>query len=168
LAYLQEKLDASISARLIAEDPRLSQGYLMATHVKLRQIGLEEHMDFNFSSYDSFKLLEVFEVKLDINGWIRCIRYEIFSSIKEVKKYRARVYIDEQYNLYPYLLNSTSDNNGVALNKHHSVDMINRDITTLLPIGEELAIGKIWLSLDEFMSYLHPQVMSFVSEMNQT
>jgi hypothetical protein len=121
--------------------------------------------DFYALESNSFKLIETYEIQFNLSGWNRCVRYEIFVSIKNISTYRARVYLDEQYNLYTYLLNSNTDVDGNALNKMHNVDMLNRDITTLLPIGDELLNGKTCYSLEEFINYMHPEVASLIAAM---
>ena len=138
----------------------------MEIHVKQKQIGSEDHMDssFFFNNANSFKLIEIFEFQLNLNGWSRCIRYEIFLSVVNNKKYRVRIFLDEQYNLYPYLLNSIPDTNGNVENKVHSVDMLNRDITTLLPSGEEFLNGKICPSLEIFLNSVHLETIHFLEE----
>jgi hypothetical protein len=103
-----------------------------------------------------FKLVEVYESPIEIGGWLKFIRIELLESTKERNFLRARVWLDENYNLYPSALNT--DTNGGNIQSLHSADAINREITAILPFGEDLIRGKVYLSREDFVSKLFTQV----------
>lgn len=103
-----------------------------------------------------YKLTAVYEWPERIGEWLRFVRVEVFACVSQPGNFRARVWLDENYNLYPARLNS--DQNGNAINMIHSTDVVNRDITTLLPGVDEWICGKLFASEDDFVSSIMPAV----------
>jgi len=100
-----------------------------------------------------FKLKSTYEVFLEFSQNTRPIRIEIFYSIKNNKKLRARVWDQNTYNLYPTFAN-ISEEEGLK-NKLLSCDDINREITMILSDEpNDLVWGKEWDSEEKYLSYI--------------
>lgn len=107
-----------------------------------------------------FKLVDVYESTIDENDWLKFLRVEILESTKTPLLLRARVWLSESYNLYPSAFNT--DNAGKNTQMTHSVEILSRDITVILPFGGELIKGKIYQSKQEFTESLFPHIEEFL------
>ena len=100
-----------------------------------------------------FKLKSTYDVVLEFSTNVRPIRIEILRSTVNSRKYRARVWDQHTYNLYPTYANMKND--GGIENKMWSCDEVDREITTIISDDPaELVYGKEWNSEDEFLLYL--------------
>ena len=100
-----------------------------------------------------FILKSTYETTLAFSTNTRHVRIEIFRSTDNAKKYRARVWDQNTYNLYPTFANIKTK--GGLENRMVSCDEINRDITTLLSEDpNDLFWGKEWESEEKYLSYI--------------
>ena len=113
-----------------------------------------------------YKMTVVYEWPERVGEWLRFVRIEVFECISQPKNFRARVWLDENYNLYPTRLNS--DQNGNAVNMIHSSDVVNRDITSLLSGADEWICGKVFASEEDFVSSTMPSVNEVLDALKRT
>lgn len=107
-----------------------------------------------------FILKSTYETILEFSTNTRPVRIEIFQSTDNVKKYRARVWDQHTYNLYPTFANIKKE--GGLENRMMSCDEVNREITTLLSEDpNDLFWGKEWESEEQFLSYLKELVSKY-------
>ena len=107
-----------------------------------------------------FKLLNTYDVVLKFSTNTRPVRIEIFRSLDNEKKYKARVWDQSTYNLYPTFAN-ISEEAGLE-NKLFSCDEVNREITTLLSDDpNDLFWGKEWESEDQYFAYLKELILKY-------
>ena len=101
-----------------------------------------------------FKLISSYDVVLDFSTNKRPLRIEILRSTENEKKYRARVWDQHTYNLYPTFANMKPE--GEIENTLFSCDEINREITTILNQDDprDLIFGKEWESEEDFLNHL--------------
>lgn len=109
-----------------------------------------------------FKLVEVYELLVGFDDNLKFVRVELFESTSTSCWIRARVWLNETYNMYQSELNT--DGEGKNLHRLYSSDVVNRDITTILPFGKDLIEGRTYASKETFINDLLPQVESFIKE----
>jgi len=99
-----------------------------------------------------FKLSNTYEMLLEFKDVSRMIRVEIFHSTGNDSLYRARIWDQTTYNLYPTFLNIAED--GGLKNEMYSCDEINREITTIIAEEPTLITGKVYSSENDFLEYI--------------
>ena len=100
-----------------------------------------------------FKLISTYEYIVEINSAHKPVRVEVFQAVDSVDIYRARVWIQNMYNVYPTFLNT--DENGSDLRKVHSCDELNTEITSNIAENERLILGEKYKSEKVFLDYVH-------------
>ena len=108
-----------------------------------------------------FKLIETYESSIDVDGWLKFLRIELFESTKTLLLLRARVWLSESYNLYPSAFNTNSAGNNTK--EMHSAEILSRDITVILPFGEVLLEGKVYQSKQKLVDELFILVEDFLN-----
>jgi hypothetical protein len=108
---------------------------------------------------DLFKLISTYELVLTLNDAERPVRIEVFSSASNNQIYRARVWVQNTYNLYPTFLNIGE--HGEDLHKMHSSDQLDTDITTIIAEDPDLITGKRYGNEQAFLDYLKTRVMYY-------
>jgi len=107
-----------------------------------------------------FKLQSTYEVILEFSTNTRPVRIEIFSSIENMKRLKARVWDQNIYNMYPTFANMRKE--GGIENSLMSSDEVNREITTLLSDDpNDLFYGKEWESEEQYLSYLKELIVKY-------
>lgn len=104
-----------------------------------------------------FKLVSTYELFLALGATERPVRIEVFQSISDNDIYRARVWLQTTYNLYPTFLNS--GRKGEDLHNTHSCDQLNAEITTLIAESPDLLTGKRYRREKDFVDYVSSRVM---------
>lgn len=113
-----------------------------------------------------FILLSTYEAIFKFSTNTRPIRIEIFRSTENHKKYRARVWDQNTYNLYPTFANIKKE--GGLENRMMSCDEVNREITTLLSENQfDVFWGKEWDSEDQYLSYLKKLIEKYHETLNE-
>ena len=121
-------------------------------------------MHKNMNEY--FILKSTYEIIIEFETNTRPIRIEIFQSVENRKKYRARVWDGTIYNLYPTFANTTNEN-GLE-NRMMSCDEINRDITTILSDDpNDLFYGKEWDSEEQYLSFIKELIEKYKELINE-
>ena len=90
----------------------------------------------------------------------RPVRMEIFKALEDEPLYRARIWMQNTYNLYPTFMNT--DDNGDDLHNVHSSDQIDMEITTLIAEDPELITGKYYASESDFVDYVKSRVVFYI------
>jgi len=108
---------------------------------------------------DLFTLSTTYELLLDFNDTSRPVRIEVFRSIENPNIYRARVWDQNTYNLYPTFANIDSKDG--LQNKMLSCDEINREITTIVAEDPSLITGKEYPAEEEFVEYVKSLVLAY-------
>lgn len=107
-----------------------------------------------------FKLVSTYEVMVTLST-IECpVRMEIFKTLEGESLYRARIWVQNTYNLYPTFMNT--DGNGEDLHNVHSSDQIDMEITTLIAEDTELITGKYYASESDFLDYVKSRVVFYI------
>ncbi|MDH5178048.1 MAG: hypothetical protein OEZ39_16210 [Gammaproteobacteria bacterium] len=101
---------------------------------------------------ESFKLSNTYEMLLEFKDVSRVIRIDVFHGIENGSLYRARVWDQTTYNLYPTFANIAKE--GGLKNEMYSCDEINREITTIIAEEPTLITGKVYSSESEFLEYI--------------
>jgi hypothetical protein len=99
-----------------------------------------------------YRLVSVYEVLLRISKIDRPVRLEIFRSLIDLENYRARIFVQNTYNLYPTFINIGE--HGEDLHVVHSADHIDMDITSLVAEVPGLMTGINFPSEDVFLEYV--------------
>ena len=108
---------------------------------------------------DFFRLVSTYELMLTLGSMDRPVRIEVFRSLSDTQLYRARVWAQNTYNLYPTFLNTGQK--GEDLRKVHSSDQIDADITSVLAEEPDLLTGKHYRSEEEFLAYVKTRVADY-------
>jgi len=107
-----------------------------------------------------YKLQSTYTVLLKFSTNTRPLRIEIYRNIENSKKYRARVWDQNTYNLYPTFANFGND--GGVDNRLMSSDTIDREITILLSDDpDDLYFGREWESEEDYLNYLKGLVSKY-------
>ena len=107
-----------------------------------------------------FKLLSTYDTAVECSTNTKLVRIEILQSTENYKKFRARAWEQNTYNLFPTLANIAKD--GSFENKLGSSDQINNEITMFLSEDpNDLCLGKEWKSESEYLSYLKTLVKRY-------
>jgi hypothetical protein len=109
-----------------------------------------------------YKLTSTYELLLDLGSTERPVRIEIFQS-PDGKKFRARVWVQNTYNMYPTLMNVNEK--GDDLHAMHSCDELNQEITFLILDDPDLIRGKEFESEKKLLQYLETRVNSFAESL---
>ena len=97
---------------------------------------------------------------LEFSTNTRPVRIEIFRSVHNNNKLRARVWDQNTYNLYPTFANIPNEDS--LINKFMSCDEVNREITTILSDDpNDLLWGKEWASEENFLRYLKTLIQKY-------
>jgi hypothetical protein len=86
-----------------------------------------------------YKQMSVYELFVEENSVSVICRLELFESVSDSSLRRARVWIQNFYNMYPTFINT--DANGDDLHRTHSSDLLLQEITNLLPIDQSVITG---------------------------
>jgi len=109
-----------------------------------------------------YKLISTYELLLELGSTERPVRIEIFQ-LPDGKRFRARVWVQNTYNLYPTLININEK--GDDLHAVHSSDDLNQEITSLILEDPELIRGKEFNSEDEVLRYVEERINSFAKSL---
>lgn len=109
-----------------------------------------------------YRLISTYELLLTVGGAERPARIEVFQS-QDGSKYRARIWIQNTYNLYPTLMNT--NNSGDDLHTMHSSDEINQEITSIILEDPGLVTGKEFNGEDQLISYIETRLKSFAQSL---
>jgi len=113
-----------------------------------------------------FVLQSTYEVVLEFSTNTRPVRIEIFRSVDNEKKLRARVWDQTTYNLYPTFANMSKE--GGSTNSMMSCDEVNREITTILSDDpNDLFWGKEWDSEDQYLSHLKTLIQNYQASLSE-
>lgn len=99
-----------------------------------------------------FKQASAYEVFLPGGDSSQLLRVEIFKSITDANIFRARIWVQSTYNLYPTFMNIADD--GSDLHRVHSSDQVNSEITSVVADDPSLITGKRYDNEDQFLAYL--------------
>jgi len=77
-----------------------------------------------------WKLATTYELLLELGQTVRPIRIEVFKSEEACSRFRARIWVQNMYNLYPAYINTGPQ--GQDLHQVHSSDELNQDITYIV------------------------------------
>ena len=102
---------------------------------------------------------------LEFKDTSRPVRIEIFCDTENPNLFRARVWDQNTYNLYPTMLNI--DEEGGLKNKMYSCDEINREITLTIAEDPALIRGKEYSNEEEFLNYLQSLVIKYQTMLNE-
>jgi hypothetical protein len=102
-----------------------------------------------------FKLKSVFEYQFDSNGRQRSARIEVFQSLREPRLLRGRVWLQDFYNLYPSIANTSAE--GVDQRRIHSADEVSVEISTFLTSDDRYLTANELLE-DELLNYFVAQI----------
>ena len=108
-----------------------------------------------------FRLISTYEMlgstfKRKVGG---SLRMEIFKSQDNQSLYRARIWLQGTYNLYPSELNR--DGKGGDLHRTHSEDTIDTEMTTIISNDYTLVTGKYYKSESDFVNYIKSLIEAF-------
>jgi len=103
-----------------------------------------------------FELISTYEMLLEFQGALKPIRIEIFRDAEIKSLFRARVWEQNTYNLYPTMENIRPD--GGINNTLASCDEVNREITSFLAEDPTLVTGKEYSSESDFRKHLQSLV----------
>lgn len=106
-----------------------------------------------------FRLVNSYEFYIDLNVEEKLIRIEIFEAIDESLVFRARVWHQNTYNLYPTFLNLGKS--GEDLHRTYSSDYLNVDITATVSDSPEWLTGISLPSEKQFFDMVRANVISF-------
>jgi len=107
-----------------------------------------------------FKLVSTYEIMVTLSTIERPVRMEIFKSLEDEPLYRARIWVQNTYNLYPASMNT--DDNGEDWHNVHSSDQIDMEITTLIAEYPELITGKHYANENDFVDYVKSRVAFYI------
>jgi len=111
-----------------------------------------------------YKLTSTYELLLSLGSVEKPVRIEIFQS-SDGKKFRAQVWAQNTYNLYPTLMNINEK--GDDLHVMHSSDDLNQEITSLILEGPELIRGKELNSEDKVLQYIEERINFFAESLRR-
>lgn len=111
----------------------------------------------------TFKLKNTYEIFIDVSGTKRPIRVEIFESIQDEGFFRARVWDQITYNLYPTMANILPE--GGIENMLFSCDEINREVTIMVADDPYFILGKAYKNENEFLRYVTSLVKKYEQEL---
>ena len=102
---------------------------------------------------------------LELNDTSRPVRIEVFHSIENKNVFRARIWDQTTYNLYPTLANIEKE--GGLQNKMISCDELNREITIMLAEDTTLITGKEYASEKEFVEHVKSLILAYQALLNE-
>lgn len=111
----------------------------------------------------TFRLASTYELVDRRPGLWKIFRIEIFRELLEENTFRARVWMQNSYNMYPASVNTGK--NGEDLRKVHSCDQIDSEITLDIAEDPSLITGRGYNSEKEFRDYVVARVWAFVKDM---
>jgi len=111
-----------------------------------------------------FSLSATYEMLLEFKDTSRPVRIEVFRSAENENIFRARVWDQNTYNLYPTFANIESE--GGLQNKMLSCDELNREITTIVAEDPTLISGKEYSSEEAFVKYVESLVLAYQATLN--
>ena len=110
-----------------------------------------------------FELSNTYEMLLDFGSTTRPIRIEIFRGIENINLFRARIWDQCTYNLFPTFLNIDLD----SKKKIYSSDEINREITLTIAEEPNFITGKEYLNEKEFLKYIKSLIIKYQDALNK-
>lgn len=108
---------------------------------------------------DLFKLVSTYEILLYLEQTDRPVRIEVFRSLSDCQMYRARVWVQNTYNLYPTLLNT--GNRGEDTHTMHSCDLVNMEITLAIAEDPDFITGKHYKDEEDFVDYIKSRIVYY-------
>lgn len=112
-----------------------------------------------------FKQTSTYEVFLPVGGSSQLLRIEIFKSTTDANIFRARIWMQSTYNLYPTFMNIADD--GSDLHRIHSSDQLNSEITSAVADDPSLMTGKRYDNEDQFLEYLTTLLRSYQDQITR-
>ena len=112
-----------------------------------------------------FKLLNTYELLVDFNSTSRPIRIEVFRNVENKNIFRARVWDQATYNLYPTFANI--DPEGGIKNEMFSCDHINQEITVTIAKDSTLITGKEYSSEAAFVEYIKELINEYQAQLSE-
>lgn len=109
-----------------------------------------------------FRLVESYEFFLEQAADKKLIRVEVLEAINEYRVYRARVWLQNTYNLYPTFLNLGP--HGEDLRQVHSSDQLSMEITTLIAETPEWITGIQSKSAKDFFDFVLERIIALFSD----
>ncbi|MFN8756754.1 MAG: hypothetical protein ACK5YB_14585 [Burkholderiales bacterium] len=109
-----------------------------------------------------FRLSGTYEAFVGSEGSQRLVRIEVLVSLKDHEIYRARVWVQSTYNLYPTFLNLGKD--GADLKQVHSSDQLNAEITSLIADDPSWATGIACSSEQAFLDQVCRRIETVLRE----
>ena len=106
-----------------------------------------------------FKLISTYEIILHLNKTDRPDRFEVFRSLADDSIYRARVWVQNTYNLYPTSLNI--NDKGDDLHRMHSCDELAQEITLAIAGNPDFITGKKYTDEQAFVDYILSRIKSY-------
>lgn len=113
-----------------------------------------------------FSLVKTYEFFLENSDDKRLIRIELFEAIDDGEVLRARVWIQNTYNIYPTFLNLGPQ--GEDLKLIHSSDQLNIDITLSVSDTPEWITGIRGMSTDSFLDLIQKRIVAFYDDASDT
>jgi Arc/MetJ family transcription regulator len=105
-----------------------------------------------------FRLIESYEFFLEQSADKRLIRVEVLEATNDNQLFRARVWLQNTYNLYPTFLNLGAS--GEDLKQVHSSDQISTEISTLIADEPEWLTGIRCKNAKEFLDSILTRVIA--------
>lgn len=106
-----------------------------------------------------YKLISTYELFVSLSGADRLLRIEVFNSVENNTIFRARIWLQNTYNLYPTFMNLSED--GKNLQKFHSSDEMNMEITSLIANDPSFITGNEYGDEREFLDFVISLVNDF-------
>jgi hypothetical protein len=106
-----------------------------------------------------FSLHSTYELLLELGNTLRPIRAEVFIGVENPTVFRARIWEQTTYNLYPTFANITKGEG--PQNRLLSCDEINREITLMVADSPEFITGKQWVSEEEFVAHIKTLIFQY-------
>jgi len=110
-----------------------------------------------------FKLKNTYEIFIEVAGTKRPVRIEILESGQDAGVFRARVWDQNTYNLYPTMANLLPQ--GGIEHGIFSCDEINREVTTIVADAPEFILGKTYTDENEFLRHIIGLVKTYEKEL---
>jgi len=111
-----------------------------------------------------WKLVATYELLLELGPIHRPVRIEVFKSNNGSSRFRARLWVQGTYNLYPTFLNMGPQ--GQDLHKIHSSEEMNQEITSLVVENPAFIEGIEFQSEVAFVEALQGLVTKYQKTIN--
>jgi len=111
-----------------------------------------------------WKLVATYELLLELGQTRRPVRVEVFKGTNGSSRYRARLWVQGTYNLYPTFLNTGPQ--GQDLHRMHSSEELNQEITSLVVDDPAFIEGIEYKSEAAFVEALQGLVIKYQNTIN--